>query len=50
MQDNAPIHEAQKVKKFFEENRISTIKWLPYSADLNQVEHACARLKEIIYN
>jgi hypothetical protein len=49
MQDNAPIHIAQIIKKFFEENGISTIDWPPYSPDLNPIKHAWAKLKEMIY-
>jgi transposase len=49
MQDNAPIHTARIIKKFFEENGISTIDWPPYSPDLNPIEHAWAKLKEMIY-
>jgi transposase len=40
MQDNAPIHTANKVKKWFEENGIDTSKWPPYSPDLNPIKHA----------
>jgi transposase len=49
MQDNTPIHTARIIKKFFEENSISTIDWPPYSPDLNPIEHAWAKLKEMIY-
>ncbi|KAF4222390.1 hypothetical protein CNMCM5878_005672 [Aspergillus fumigatiaffinis] len=49
MQDNAPIHTARIIKKWFEDNGISTIDWPPYSPDLNPIEHAWAKLKEMIY-
>jgi hypothetical protein len=49
MQDNAPIHTAQIVKKWLEDNSISTMDWPPYSPDLNLIEHARSRLKEMIY-
>jgi hypothetical protein len=39
MQDNAPIHMANKVKKWFEDNGIDTSDWPPYSPDLNPIEH-----------
>ena len=37
MQDNAPIHTAKKVKKWFEENGITIMSWPPYSPDLNPI-------------
>jgi uncharacterized protein YukE len=49
MQDNAPIHTAWIIKKWFEDNGISTIDWPLYSPDLNPIEHAWAKLKEMIY-
>ena len=49
MQDNAPIHTAKKVKKWFEDNGIPTLDWPPYSPDLNPIEHAWSRLKEIVH-
>lgn len=48
MQDNAPIHTANKVKKWFEDNGIDTSDWPPYSPDLNPIEHAWKKLKEIV--
>ncbi len=48
MQDNAPIHTANKVKKWFEENGIDTSKWPPYSPDLNPIKHAQKKLKEVV--
>jgi transposase len=47
MQDNAPIHTAKKVKKWFEERGINVTDWPPYSPDLNPIEHAWKRLKGI---
>jgi transposase len=49
MQDNAPIHSARDVKRWFENNGIPTMVWPPYSPDLNPIEHAWAKLKELIY-
>ena len=49
MQDNARIHTAKKIKAWFEDNGIPVIDWPPYSPDLNPIEHAWVKLKELIY-
>jgi transposase len=49
MQDNAPIHTANAVKDWFKEKGIPLPVWPPYSPDLNPIEHAWAKLKELIY-
>ena len=46
--DNAPIHTANKVKDWFKEQRVDVTDWPPYSPDLNPIEHAWKRLKEIM--
>jgi transposase len=46
MQDNAPIHTAKKVTKWFEEMGIRVTDWPPYSPDLNPIEHTWKRLKD----
>ena len=40
MQDNASIHRAHKVRDWFIANGVDTTDWLPYSPDLNLIEHA----------
>jgi transposase len=49
MQDNAPIHSAHVIKKWFEDNRIPLMIWPPYLPDLNLIKHAWAKLKELMY-
>jgi DDE superfamily endonuclease len=42
IQDNASIHTAKKVKKWFEDEAISMMDWPPYSPDLNPIKHLWA--------
>ena len=49
MQDNALIHTAKKVKKWFDENGITIIDWPPYSPNLNPIEHVWYVLKQLVY-
>jgi transposase len=49
MQDNASIHTAGVIKNWFKEEGIAVLKWLPYSPDLNPIEHAWKRLKEWVW-
>jgi transposase len=46
MQDNAPIHTAKKVSKWFQERAIPVLDWPPYSPDLNPIEHVWATMKQ----
>lgn len=49
MQDNAPIHKAKKVLKWFEENGVEIMEWPPYSPDLNPIEHIWVHLKSKLH-
>jgi transposase len=40
MQDNAPIHSAQKVQDWLRNHEIPVMTWPPYSPDLNPIENA----------
>jgi hypothetical protein len=40
MQDNAPIHKAGLVRKWFRDHGIPLMEWPPYSPDLNPIENA----------
>lgn len=46
MQDNAAIHTAKKVKKWFQGQAILVLEWPPYSLDLNPIEHLWFPLKQ----
>jgi hypothetical protein len=48
MQDNASIHTAHKVRDWFRNAALICLDWPPYSPDLNPIEHAWAKLKELI--
>jgi len=39
MQDNAPIHMAQRIEDWFENHAIPRLSWPPYSPDLNPIEN-----------
>jgi len=49
MQDNAPIHTANKVKRWLDNNGIWVMQWPPYSPDLNPIENLWFKLKETVF-
>ena len=48
MQDNASIHTALTVHDWFRNAALICLDWPPYSPDLNPIEHAWAKLKEMV--
>jgi transposase len=48
MQDNAPIHKAGSVLRWYEDHGIPLLDWPPYSLDLNPIEHVWVWLKRYI--
>ena len=49
MQENAPIHKAKKVMKFFEDNGVVLTNCLSDIPDLNPIEQLWYKLKKLIY-
>ena len=50
MQDNTSIHTAHTVRNWFSDHGIARITdWLPYSPDLNPIEHIWWELKTRLY-
>ena len=45
MQDNAPIHKAEIVRNWLQEQDFTVMDWPPYSLNLNPIEHAWPMLK-----
>ena len=43
------FYKAGLVRKWFRDHGILLMEWLPYSPDLNPIEHAWASLKDTIY-
>jgi DDE superfamily endonuclease len=46
IQDNASIHTAKKIKKWFKDNAILLLNWPPYSPDMNPIKHVWAKIKK----
>ena len=49
-QDNCSIHFSREMKKYFTENKISLLKWLAFSQDLNLVENVWKRAPDYLYS
>ena len=49
MQDNALIHKARIIAKWFKENVIEVINWPPCSPNLNLIKHAWVQLKKRLH-
>ena len=48
-QDNAPVHKAYNVMDWLERNSIAVVDHLPYSHDLNLIEHVWVELKKWLH-
>ena len=48
MQDNAPSHNSRRTMAEFNRRNISTIRWPPFSPDLNPIEHVWKWMKDYI--
>ena len=48
MQDSAPCHRSKIVKKFLEENHVTTLDWPGNSPDLNPIENLWAKMKDLV--
>ncbi len=49
MHDNTPIHSADAVQEWLQASPYTVMEWLPYSPDLNPIEHCWGPLKENVY-
>ena len=50
MHDNASVHKAQVVSAWLCESDVVVLDWPAYSPNLNPIEHAWAKLKEVLNN
>jgi transposase len=48
MQDNAPCHRSEAVKRFLRKKKVDFIDWPPYSPDLNPIENIWNWMKHVL--
>ena len=48
MHDGASCHRSKIMKKFLEENHVTTLDWPGNSPDLNPIESLCAKMKDLV--
>jgi transposase len=48
-QDNAPIHRSHHVKAWLASHNITTVKWPPYSPDINPIENVWHIMKVALH-
>ena len=49
MQDMAKVHQKKELVAWLKEKGYEVIVWLPYSPNLNPIEHVQAELKKLVY-
>lgn len=48
-QDNAPVHKAGIIEKFFAKHKVLVDRHPPFSLDLNPIEHVWVHLKRLLH-
>jgi transposase len=48
-QDNCPVHTANIVRNWFENNNVETLPWIANSPDINPIENVWGKITKILY-